>query len=123
MTDAVKHDDSKLPLDLFPPEALTEITKILAFGAEKYGAHNWRKGMDWSRMYAALQRHLVAFWGGEDFDPESGETHLAHAGCCLVFLLTYAQNGIGSDDRYGKPGQQVTYSYLTKDEVGPKTDA
>lgn len=98
--EAVKADTDKLPLDLFPPEALFEITKVLAFGAKKYAPHNWRKGMSWSRMYAALQRHLLAWQQGMDTDPESGLQHLAHAGCCLVFLLTYTLTGTGTDDRW-----------------------
>jgi hypothetical protein len=29
---------------LLPSEALEEIARVYAFGAEKYAAHNWRKG-------------------------------------------------------------------------------
>lgn len=101
--EALKFDDQKLPLDLFPPEALAAITKVLQFGAKKYDRHNWRKGMAWSRVFAALQRHLWEFWGGIDNDEETGLPHLAHAGCCLVFLLTYLHTGTGEDDRYRPP--------------------
>lgn len=34
-------------------------------------------------------RHLTAWWGGEKSDPESGEHHLAHLGCCVIFLLWF----------------------------------
>jgi hypothetical protein len=90
-------------LDLLPAGALTEIAQVLTFGAEKYGAHNWSRGTAWSRYYAALLRHLFAWWGGEDRDPETGASHLAHAGCCLLFLLEYQRHGWGSDDRGAGP--------------------
>jgi hypothetical protein len=96
---AVKHDAGKLPLGLVPSELLRAVAAVMGFGANKYGRYNWCKGMDWSRVYDALQRHLLAWWDGEDRDPESGEPHLAHAGCCLAFLLTYQARGSGKDDR------------------------
>lgn len=73
--------------------------RVLMFGAKKYEKNNWKKGMDWSRMYDAALRHIFASLNGEDIDPESGEDHLAHARCCLGFLLEYKSKNIGSDDR------------------------
>ena len=101
--EGVKYDAGKPMLGLFPFEALTEIGKVLTYGAKKYEAHNWRKGMAWSRYYDALLRHLNAWNSGEDIDPESGLMHLAHAGCCLVFLIASAVTGLGRDDRWRKP--------------------
>lgn len=98
--EALKADSAKPRMDLLPFEALEEIAKVLAFGAEKYEAHNWRKGMKWSRVIAALLRHVSAFVKGEDRDPESGLSHLAHAGCCILFLLSYSLTSSGTDDRY-----------------------
>lgn len=100
MSEGLKYDTGKVPLELLPPEALIEIAKVLAFGAEKYGRHNWRKGMAWSRLAGAILRHLFAWMQGEDKDPESGLSHLAHAGCDILFLMSYEINGIGEDDRY-----------------------
>jgi hypothetical protein len=94
---------AKTRFDLLPVGALTEIAEVLTFGAEKYGAHNWSRGTAWSRYFAALLRHLFAWWGGEDRDPETGASHLAHAGCCLLFLLEYQRHGWGSDDRRSGP--------------------
>lgn len=96
---ANKHDQDKVRLELLPPELLTEIGKILTFGATKYAPRNWEKGMEWGRVYGALLRHLNAWWGGEHNDPETGESHLAHAGCCIAFLIAYEQRAIGEDDR------------------------
>lgn len=95
-----KHDGGKLRWSLLPIRAIEEIIKVLMKGAEKYDADNWRKGTDWSRYYDALNRHIKAFWEGEENDPEWGLSHLAHAGCCLLFLLTFQLTGKGTDDRY-----------------------
>lgn len=94
-----KADDGKLPFDLLPHDAITEIVKVLQFGAIKYEARNWEKGMHWSRPYAALMRHMYAWWRGQENDPETGLSHLAHAGCCLLFLLSFVLRQHGTDDR------------------------
>lgn len=94
-----KHDEDKLRYDLVPTDALRGIVSILTFGAKKYTARNWESGMDWSRVYGALQRHLNAWWGGEATDSETGRSHLWHAGCCILFLIAYENRNIGTDDR------------------------
>lgn len=98
-----KQDTGKLRYDLFPVEALEEITKVLNFGANKYAERSWEAGMKWGRLYAAMFRHMTAWWMGEDLDKETGISHLAHAGCCVIFLLTYSKrmhhSGHGTDDR------------------------
>ena len=65
------------------------------------GERNWERGMDWGRVYAALLRHLFAWWGGEASDPETGKSHLHHVGCCVAFLIAYEARGTGKDDRPG----------------------
>lgn len=101
---ANKNDEGKNRLDLWPPDAYLEIGKVLTFGASKYADRAWEEGMAWSRVYAALQRHLNAWWAGESKDPETGYSHLAHAGCCLIFLLAYELRNIGQDDRHKLDG-------------------
>ena len=96
----IKYDKDKLRYDLLPIEALDEVVAVLTFGAKKYNDNNWRKGFRWSRVIAALLRHITAFMKGENLDPESGKHHLAHAICCALFLLTFALNKVGLDDRY-----------------------
>jgi len=95
-----KFDQGKPRTELFPPEGLVAVSQVLAFGAQKYGDHNWRAGMAWSRLAGAAARHLYSWIGGEDNDPESGLPHLAHAACNLLFLLAYAEKEHGTDDRY-----------------------
>jgi hypothetical protein len=95
-----KFDEGKPPLSLLDPYALTEVAKVLAFGAEKYDKHNWRRGISYSRLIDAALRHLMDFNSGEDLDPESKLSHIAHASCCLMFLLWMVQNRSDLDDRY-----------------------
>lgn len=95
-----KHDQGKPPMALLDHHALTEIAKVLGFGARKYDDHNWRKGFPFSRLVSAAMRHISAWNSGEDNDPESGLSHLAHAGCCLMFLLSLHNDKPELDDRY-----------------------
>lgn len=95
-----KHDQDKPMMALLTPEFLEETAKVLTFGAAKYEKYNWAKGMSWSRPFGALMRHAWAWWGGEDKDPETGLSHLAHCACNLLFLLHYEKFKKGEDDRY-----------------------
>lgn len=104
---ALKFDQNKLPLNLLSTEAMNQTAAVLAFGAEKYASHNWRKGFAWSRPLAAAMRHITAFNDGENTDPESGLSHLAHAACCIMFLLEFEKTHPHLDDRY-KPNVQAT---------------
>lgn len=97
---AVKYDNGKLPWSLLPVEAVEQVVAVLQNGAEKYGRHNWRLGMDWCRVYDAADRHLKAWLRGETINADSGLNHLAHAACNLLFLLSYAATESGQDDRY-----------------------
>ncbi len=96
----VKHDGGKPRMDLLDAYALTELAKVLTFGAQKYAPDNWRKGIAVSRLLAALHRHVFAFQGGQDTDEETGLPHLAHAMCCVMFLLWTMKNLPEQDDRY-----------------------
>ena len=93
-------DNGKPPLAYLPAEALTEVAKVLEYGTQKYELHNWRHGMPWLKLANSTLRHLFSWLSGEDKDPESGLSHLAHAACNILFLLTYAAHGSGTDDRY-----------------------
>lgn len=89
LTEGTKHDDGKTPLDLLSPSLLNGIAEVLKFGAEKYEPYNWAKGIKYSRVFSAMQRHMWAFWAGEELDAETDMPHLWHAGCCLMFLIHY----------------------------------
>lgn len=100
-TEFVKHDQQKNRLELLPFGALEEVGQVLTFGARKYKDHNWLHCPSRMRYAGAALRHIFAWVRGEDRDPESGLRHLAHATCCLLFLLTLCQEGRGEDDRPG----------------------
>lgn len=91
---------SLLALEVFEP-----VVRVLMFGAKKYAAWNFAtgKGLSWTETGECMQRHLNAWMRGEDNDPESGESHLGHIGCNLMFLLyyrMYASKGYAErDDR------------------------
>ena len=104
---AMKFDGDKLPVNLLSTEALLQTAAVLKFGADKYHAHNWRDGFAWSRPLAAAMRHIMAYNDGEDKDPESGLSHLAHAACCIMFLLEFEKTHPNLDDRY-KPNVPTT---------------
>lgn len=95
----VKYDTGKDPWFLFPWDAAKCIVIVLAFGAEKYAPRNWEKGMDWSRCFRACIGHMTDWWQTGEPDPETGYSHLWHAGCCILFLIAYELRGMGNDDR------------------------
>ncbi len=95
-----KHDNGKPQLSLIPYSALEQEAKVMGFGAKKYSRHNYKKGFDYSRLIDAALRHVSQFNDGEDTDPESGESHLAHARCCLGMLIECIRLGTAKDDRY-----------------------
>lgn len=95
----MKFDGKKNRLELIEPEFIEGLGRILSFGAEKYEADNWKKANspeDQRRIYGALQRHLLAYRKGEKIDPETGESHLYHA-CCNLMFLDYQDRAVGKE--------------------------
>ena len=86
--------------DLIPPEALGAIARHYGLGSRKYADNNWRRGYDWSKSYAALQRHANLFWGGEDIDPETGSPHIIAVAWHAITLYTFLNEYPEYDDRY-----------------------
>lgn len=83
-----KDDVGKPRWDLMPPIAEETVIGVLTFGAKKYAPEDWRKVEGWRwRYYRAALGHIKSWWLGEWADGESGAPHLAHAICCLLFLL------------------------------------
>jgi hypothetical protein len=89
--------------DLIPVEALAKVAQLYGNGAAKYEAHNWRRGYEWSKSYAALQRHANAFWRGEDIDAEMGLPHLAAVCFHALTLMTFMDEQPQFDDRFIGP--------------------
>lgn len=103
----IKLDGRKVPLQLLSPLWLMGVGTVLAFGAEKYAAHNWRNGIEHSRLIGAALRHLLAYLDGEDLDPETGLPHLHHLSCCVMFLSELSVTHPHLDDRYRRSQKQI----------------
>lgn len=95
-----KFDGGKPRMSLLDPFVLREVAKVLTFGEKKYAANNWRGGFELSRLTDAALRHITSWIEGEDTDPESGLSHLAHGICCLMFCLWLYTFKPHLDDRY-----------------------
>lgn len=90
MVTGQKFDQGKVRMDLIPFAPLEQIAKVLTYGAQKYAPDQWMLVPDAIPRYeAAMLRHITAYKKGEVNDPETGLPHLAHAGCCLMFLLHF----------------------------------
>lgn len=82
-----KFDHDKPHLAYLPIEPLEMVARVLDHGAVKYDRDNWKKCDDPMRYMSAAMRHQFAWLKGEQLDPETGQNHLAHALCSLMFLL------------------------------------
>lgn len=104
--------------DLIPVDALTQLARHYGAGARKYDDNQWRKGYEYSKSYAALQRHLTQWWGGEDIDEETGSNHMAAVAWHAFTLLTFIKDYPEFDDRYVKsePEPEVTPASREWDE-------
>lgn len=86
----VKHDSGKLKYSLLPFSSLSSVVEVLMFGEQKYAKDNWKDVADpKTRYFDAAMRHLIQWKEGETLDKESKLPHLAHATCCLLFLLFF----------------------------------
>jgi hypothetical protein len=96
-----KKGQKEIRLDLLPVDTLWELARHYGRNTVKYEARNWERGSAWSLSYAALLRHLFAWWAGEDLDPMSAHKtrHLVAVAWHAIALLTFALRGIGTDDR------------------------
>jgi len=92
--------------DLVPVGPLTKLAEHYGRGAEKYEDRNWERGIDWSLSYAALMRHVVAWWGGEDCDEDTGSTHMAAVAWHAFALMEYATTHPELDNRPFSEGDE-----------------
>lgn len=87
-----KDDNGKLRWDLLPLDVVEKLVEIYEFGANKYEENSWRTIENgYKRCRAALFRHLTAYDKGEQVDPESGKSHLAHAAWNALSMVYFAE--------------------------------
>lgn len=84
----VKHDSGKPRFSLLPLKQIETVVAVLEYGAIKYAPGNWQHVENpRDRYFDAAMRHVFAWRNGEKLDPETKLPHLAHAVCCLLFLM------------------------------------
>ncbi len=95
-----RRNRGKVSFSIVPMHLLSGVARILMGGSLKYAPYNWSSGMKWSVCMDCAFRHIFKFWYmGEELDEESGETHLDHAICNLMFLKHYMAAYKEGDDR------------------------
>jgi hypothetical protein len=88
--DRMKKDTGKIGgFHLIPVRPLWEFARLFKLGADKYSPRLWEEGMDWSRVYDAMNRHMLAWLSGETHDPVDGQHHLASVAWCAFVLMEY----------------------------------
>ena len=91
---------SKVSFSVIPAPVLAELGLAMLEGAIKYRRHNYRiAGVRASVYYDASFRHLMAWWEGEDIDPDSGISHITKAIAGLVVLRDSMMMENWNDDR------------------------
>lgn len=105
-------------LGAIDPLALLHLGEVAGFGAQKYAAFNYLKGYDWRLSFDAQARHMLAFWSGEDRDPESGLFHPAHAAWHGLAQTSFLLRGLGTDTRFIQPEpDSVIVDLLTRERL------
>jgi hypothetical protein len=95
MTQGVKHDSGKDQWWYLDKhwESIKQVLAVLTYGDTKYPADdgaNWLRLSDPSKRFKdALTRHLIAYRSGEQNDPETGKSHLAHVITNALFLMYF----------------------------------
>ena len=111
---------AKVSLSKFPPAARIYGALAMADGARKYGAFNWREKKVIASIYKdAMDRHMEAWFDGEENAEDSGYPHLAHALACIAIIIDAKETGNLYDDRpvpgaAGRLIKQWTKSVKTK---------
>lgn len=104
----------KAPMSTVPAGVLAEIGVGMMEGALKYGRHNYREaGVRASVYYDAAMRHLMAWWEGEDIDPDSGMSHITKLLTCMTVLRDAQMQNMWEDDR---PPKSVAFYQQLNDK-------
>lgn len=114
----------KVNFALIPMHLLAGTARVLMGGVVKYASWNWAKGMAWSECFNCTIRHLFKWWYcGEDYDAETGEHHLDHVMCNVLFMRHYTMTYKEGDDRppsYTDFADEYDWSFQPFDEAAFK---
>lgn len=103
-----KFDSGKPQMRFLTKEFLEGTALAQTYGSKKYGPWNFQKGLEYSAMYDAAIRHMMAWFHAEATDPESGYSHLAHAAANLNMLMWMEANKPEMDDRPKRASKELT---------------
>lgn len=78
----------KISTALVPYELIMNAAIGLEYGREKYGTHNYQKGLPLTSLTESIKRHIWALERGELIDAESGLPHISLA-CSSMAMLAY----------------------------------
>jgi len=94
LLEGTKYDDDKSlqRYDLIPPGALRALAELYGRGAKKYDDRNWEKGIAFTRVYNAMNRHMQAWLEGEKCCPIDGQHHLIAVAWNAFALYTFEQD-------------------------------
>lgn len=89
--------EGKPRYDLIPVSSLKRLANLYMRGAVKYDDNNWMKGQPYSRTYASLFRHMMAWREGD-----RSEDHLSAVAWNAFALMYYEDNKPELDDLFNK---------------------
>lgn len=108
----------KVPMSCVPMPPLTEVAVAMQEGARKYGRHNYRQaGIRASVYFDAAMRHLIAWWEGEDIDPDSGISHISKAVATLMVLRDGQMRSMCEDDRPPRTPDVIRQANVLSEKV------
>lgn len=105
MEKATRYNEGKPKWSLVDFKSLEPLVRVLEFGAVKYGKFNWQKGLPEEEILESLSRHLFELMSGNEFDEETGVSHIGHIMANAMFYAYQKRNGkenrnsTGSDSR------------------------
>lgn len=106
---------TKVPMHLVPPSAKIALAEAFADGARKYGPYNWREKKVSASVYiAAANRHMDAWWDGEEVSSDALVHHIDHAMACLAIIKDAMSIGMLNDDRPFKGAASVLQDTFQK---------
>ena len=94
--------EGKAKMTLLPMDILAEfLVPAYEEGLLKYSRESWRRGFRVSELIDACERHVTAFCGGEDIDPDAltQKHHLSGAVFSLLSALHTLKYHPELDDR------------------------
>ena len=96
---------------VIPTAALLHLGEVMKLGADKYGPFNWRETPVPAETYVdAMGRHMLSWQDGENLDPESQKSHLAHVMACCAIIIDAMENNMLDDNRpkAGRTGEMIS---------------